>query len=69
MKMTIFDYILFLRIQNSLALLREGESVTKIASMTGFSSPAYYGQIFKRYMGCSPSRYRKEHMEEAAEHL
>ncbi len=62
MKMTIFDYILFLRIQNSLPLLRTDESITKIASMTGFSTPAYYGQIFKRYMGCSPSRYRKEHM-------
>ncbi len=62
MKMTIFDYILFLRVQNSLALLREGESVTKTSVMTGFSTPAYYGQIFKRYMGCSPSRYRKEHM-------
>lgn len=64
MKMTIFDYILFLRIQNSLPLLREGESITKIASMTGFSTSAYYGQIFKRYMGCSPSKYRREHMGE-----
>ena len=63
MKMTIFDYILFLRIQNSLPLLRAGESVTRIAGLTGFSTSAYYGQIFKRYMGCSPSRYRKEHMD------
>ena len=62
MKMTIFDYILFLRVQSSLSLLREGVSVTKTSVMTGFSTPAYYGQIFKRYMGCSPSRYRKEHM-------
>ena len=62
MKMTIFEYILFLRIQNSLPLLRAGESVTRIAGLTGFSTSAYYGQIFKRYMGCSPSRYRKEHM-------
>ena len=59
MKMTIFEYILFLRIQNSLSLLKEGESVTKIAGMVGFSTPSYYGQIFKRYMGCSPSQYRK----------
>ncbi len=64
MKMTIFEYILFLRIQNSLPLLRAGESITKIAGMTGFSTSAYYGQIFKRYMGCSPSKYRKEHMGE-----
>lgn len=59
MKMTIFDYILFLRIQNSLALLREGESITRTASLVGFSSPAYYGQIFRRYMKCTPREYQK----------
>lgn len=58
MKMTIFDYLLFLRIQNSLPLLRAGESITKTAGMVGFSTPAYYGQIFKRYMGCSPTAWR-----------
>ena len=47
MGMTLFEYIMFLRIQKSLPLLREGESVTKAAGMAGFSSPAYYGQIFK----------------------
>lgn len=59
MRMTIFDYLLFFRIQNSLSLLESGESITKTAGMVGFSTPAYYGQIFKRYMGCSPSQYRK----------
>lgn len=59
MGMTLFDYIMFLRIQNSLPLLREGESVTKAAGMAGFSSPAYYGQIFKRYMKCTPREYQK----------
>lgn len=58
MKMTIFEYVLFLRIQNSLPLLRAGESVTKTAGMVGFSTPAYYGQIFRRYMGCSPTAWR-----------
>lgn len=62
MKMTIFEYVLFLRIQNSLPLLLKGESVTKIAGMVGFSTPAYYGQIFKRHMGCSPSQYRRTHL-------
>lgn len=59
MGMTLFDYIMFLRIQNSLPLLRDGESVTKAAGMAGFSSPAYYGQIFKRYMKCTPREYQK----------
>ena len=62
MKMTLFEYIMFQRIQNSLPLLRKGENITKIAGMVGFSTPAYYGQVFKRYMHCSPSQYRKTHI-------
>lgn len=58
MDMTIFEYLLFLRVQNSLVLLKNGESITKAAGAVGFSSPAYYGQIFKRYMKCTPKEYR-----------
>ena len=58
MNMTIFEYLLFLRVQNSLAFLKEGETITKTAGLVGFSSPAYYGQIFKRYMKCTPKEYR-----------
>ncbi len=57
MNMTIFEYLLYLRIQNSLPLLAEGESVTAAAEKTGFSSPAYFGQIFKRYMKCTPREW------------
>ena len=59
MRMTIFDYLLSTRIQNSIPYLLNGEPVTAIAGYVGFSSPAYYGQIFKRYMGMSPSQYKK----------
>ena len=58
MNMTIFEYLMFLRIQNSLPLLRAGEPITKTAGMVGFSTPAYYGQIFKRYMKCTPREYK-----------
>lgn len=58
MNMTIFEYIMYYRIQESLPLLRNGESVTNVAGMVGFSSPAYFGQIFKRYMKCTPREYR-----------
>lgn len=61
MNMTIFEYLLFLRIQNSLPLLKKGESVTRVAEMVGFSNPAYYGQIFKRYMKCTPREYKMQH--------
>lgn len=59
MNMTIFEYILLLRIQNSLPLLRNGENITKVAGIVGFSSPAYYSQIFKRYMKCTPREYKE----------
>lgn len=59
MDMTIFEYLLFLRVQNSLPILKGGESITKTAGLVGFSSPAYYGQIFKRHMKCTPKEYRE----------
>ncbi len=60
MHMTLFEYLMFYRIQQSLPLLKNNESVTKIAGMVGFSNPCYYGKIFKRYMNCSPSQYKRE---------
>ena len=57
MGLTIFDYILYLRIQNSLPLLKKNDSITEVAAMVGFSSPSYYSQIFKRYMKCTPMEY------------
>ena len=58
--MTIFDYILYIRVQNSLPLLLHTDSITEVASRVGFSSPSYYSQIFKRYMKCTPMEYKKE---------
>lgn len=60
MNMTIFEYILFLRIQNSLPLLKNGESITEVSGKVGFTSSAYYAQIFRRYMKCSPREYQKK---------
>ncbi len=60
MGMTIFDYILYLRIQNSLPLLGKTDSITEVASTVGFESPSYYSQIFKRYMKCTPRQYKKD---------
>ena len=61
MNMTIFEYLMYLRIQNSLPLLERDESVTSAAGIVGFSSTAYYGQIFKRYMNCTPREYKKNY--------
>lgn len=60
MHMTLFEYLMYYRIQQSLPLLRQGESVTKAAAAAGFSNPCYYGKIFRRFINCSPSCYRKQ---------
>lgn len=60
MGMTIFDYLLYTRVQNSLPLLVQANSITEVASQVGFSSPSYYSQIFKRYMKCTPMEYKKD---------
>ena len=59
MKMTIFDYILYYKIQKSLPMLLEDQSITDTALSVGFSSSSYYTQIFKRYMKCTPLQYKK----------
>ena len=59
MHMTLFDYLLYYRIQQSLPLLKGGGSITDIAGTVGFSNPCYYGKIFRRYMNCSPREYRR----------
>ena len=59
MNMTIFDYILYYKIQKSLPLLVKDESITDTALSVGFSSASYYTQIFKRYMKCTPLQYKK----------
>ena len=59
MNMTIMEYLTVLRIQNSLPLLKQGESVTRAANLVGFASPAYFCQMFKRHMGMKPKEYQK----------
>ena len=59
MDMTIFDYILYYKIQKSLPMLSEDQSITDAALSVGFSSASYYTQIFKRYMKCTPLQYKK----------
>lgn len=59
MNMTLFDYLLYYRIQQSLPLLREGLcTISKAAESCGFSNACYYGKLFKRYMNCTPRQYQ-----------
>ncbi|MGE7928155.1 AraC family transcriptional regulator [Lysinibacillus xylanilyticus] len=59
--MTPFTYLLHYRLRKSMELLRDSEqSITTIATTTGFSTVSYYIEKFKRYTGYSPHVYRKQ---------
>lgn len=58
---SLFDYLLYYRVEKSLPLLKENRlSITEIAGQTGFSSPGYFSRVFQKHMHCSPSQYRKK---------
>lgn len=60
MDKSLFDYILYYRIEKSLPLLAQKNlSVTDIAEQTGFSSSSYYARVFKEQFQCSPREYRR----------
>jgi len=54
------DYLVRRRIQQARELLQETErSITDIALATGFSSSQYFSQVFRKYVGVTPSEYRR----------
>lgn len=59
--MTPNDYILQLKINKAILLLREHEELTiaEIAYKLGFSNPAYFSKCFKKQLGITPQQYRK----------
>lgn len=49
-----------LRIRNAKMLLAlTDKSITEIAAACGFSNPVYFAEVFKSYVGISPTQYRK----------
>lgn len=55
------EYITDLRLQDAAKLLAYSEmSISEVAAATGFADTNYFSKTFKKAMGCSPIRYRKE---------
>ena len=54
------DYLQRLRIEQAQEQLTQTDrTVTEIALATGFSSGQYFSTVFARYMGVSPTDFRK----------
>jgi two-component system response regulator YesN len=53
------DYLLLKRMEKASSLLRNsGKNVKEISYELGFSSPAVFSKVFKRFIGYSPRKYR-----------
>ena len=59
---SFITYLNGVRIEKASLLLQETkELVVEIGYLTGFNTPYYFNDVFKRYMGMTPGEYRKLH--------
>ena len=60
--MTIFDYILLMRLSKAKRLLQETQlQASEIAMQTGFSSFSYFSKKFREQEEITPLQYRKNY--------
>jgi AraC-like DNA-binding protein len=50
------------RLNRARDLLRQGEAVAAVAVETGFADQSHLGRLFRRAFGCTPGRYRADHL-------
>lgn len=63
MGVTFSDYLSKVRIERAKELLMEGKSVEDTAEAVGYGDGNYFIKIFKKYVGITPSKYRKSMVE------
>lgn len=58
-----FEYLMKYRIFESTRKMMcgcaEAESISELAASVGFNSPSYYNKLFRKYVKCTPSEYKK----------
>ena len=60
MKMRPMEYISRKRVtQAKELLLSTSKSIEEIAKLAGYDNPTYFGMVFKKYEGMTPTDYRK----------
>lgn len=60
MKVSLFEFLLEYRIEQSLDLLLHSRcSIVEVAEKAGFNDSNYYSKVFRKIKGCAPSVYRK----------
>ncbi|WP_339183975.1 response regulator [Oceanobacillus sp. FSL W7-1293] len=58
--MTYIKYLTQLRIDVAKLMLRQGNTVSNVSHDVGYMTYRYFSEIFKKYTGVSPGKYKKE---------
>lgn len=58
--MTIWDYLIRIRMEEAKKMLLETEQKTyEISERVGYDDPSYFGRLFKKYTGFTPMEFRE----------
>ena len=60
---TPHQYLIFVRIEKAMALLKAGVTVSEVCYAVGFESLGSFSGLFKRIVGLSPSAYLAQQQE------
>ncbi|MDQ0593533.1 AraC-like DNA-binding protein [Chryseobacterium ginsenosidimutans] len=60
--MTFTDFVNNYRINQAKLLLLQNSCVTEVCFQVGFESLSYFNKLFKKYIGETPSAFKKKHL-------
>jgi AraC-like DNA-binding protein len=60
--MTFTDFVNTYRINQAKLLLLQNSCVTEVCFQVGFDSLSYFNKLFKKYIGETPSAFKKKHL-------
>jgi AraC-like DNA-binding protein len=64
LQVTPFEYLMKYRIFRATNILQndepEGTSISALAFNVGFNNVSYFNKLFKQYMNCTPSEYKRK---------
>ena len=62
METSPWNYLTKIRLEKAIEVMQNDKyNFEEIAKMVGFSSANYFNKVFRKFLGTSPGRFKKEH--------